>query len=81
MAVNDSMATEPVSTIEATKLVVHILDAQNEKTDLQSVVSITGHHLDSHKMDKLLDLLTVFEDCFLGCWVIGEQSQSLAPLN
>jgi hypothetical protein len=34
MAVNDSMASEPVSTIEATKPVVHILDAKYEKTDL-----------------------------------------------
>jgi hypothetical protein len=48
-AVNNIMVSEPVSTIEATKWVVHILDGKYEKADLQSVVSNTGHHLDSHK--------------------------------
>ena len=48
-AVNNIMTSEPVSTIEATKWVVHILDAKYEKADLQSVASNTGYHLDSHK--------------------------------
>ena len=43
--VNNSMAHEPHSMQEATKQVVHILDAKYEKADLQSVVSTNCTHL------------------------------------
>ena len=39
------MAHEPHSMQEATKQVVHILDAKYEKADLQSVVSTNFNHL------------------------------------
>ena len=71
MGCKNSMASEPVTTVEATQYIVHILDAKYEKADLQSVVSNTGPHLDSHKKDKLLELLTEFEELFggtLGDW-------------
>ena len=43
--VNDNMVQEPHSMQEATKQVVHILDAKYEKADLQSVVSTNCTHL------------------------------------
>ena len=69
--VNNSMAQEPHSTQEATQQVVHILDAKYEKADLQSVVSTNCTHLSLQDQNKLLELLTEFEELFdgtLGDW-------------
>ena len=69
--VNNSMAHKPHSTNEATKRIVHILDAENEKADLQSVVSTNCTHLSLQDQNKLLELLTEFEELFdgtLGDW-------------
>ena len=43
--VNNSLVQEVQSTHEATQRVVHILDANYEKADLQSVVSANCTHL------------------------------------
>ena len=70
-AVNNSMANEPVWTLEVTKWVLHILDAKYKKGRTQSVVCNTGHHLDCHEKTKLLELLAEFEELFdgtLGDW-------------
>eukprot|EP00804_Cyclotella_cryptica_P025220 CCRYP_010332-RA/>CCRYP_010332-RA protein AED:0.45 eAED:0.45 QI:0/-1/0/1/-1/1/1/0/111 len=70
-AVNNSMAHEPSSTRDATQQVVHILDAKYEKADLQSVVSTNCTHLSLQDQNKLLELLTEFEELFdgtLGDW-------------
>ncbi len=44
-AVNNNMVQEPQSMHDATERVVHILDAKNEKADLQSVISTNCTHL------------------------------------
>ncbi len=65
------MVHEPHSTHEATKRIVHILDAKYEKADLQSVVSASCTHLSLQDQNKLLELLTEFEELFdgtLGDW-------------
>eukprot|EP00804_Cyclotella_cryptica_P020334 CCRYP_014060-RA/>CCRYP_014060-RA protein AED:0.31 eAED:0.31 QI:0/-1/0/1/-1/1/1/0/510 len=70
-AVNNSLAHEPSSTQEATKRVVHILDAKYEKADLQSVVCTNCTHLSVQDQNKLLELLTEYEELFdgtLGDW-------------
>ena len=69
--VNNSMSHKPHSMHEATKRVVHILDAKYEKADLQSVVSTNCTHLSLQGQNKLLELLMEFEDFFdgtLGDW-------------
>jgi len=69
--VNKSMAHKPQSTQEATQRVAHVLDAKYEKADLQSVVSANCTHLSLHDQNKLLELLTEFEELFdetLGDW-------------
>ncbi len=66
-----SLAHEPQSTHEATKHVVQILDAKYEKADLQSVVSANCTHLSLPDQNKLLELLTEYEELFdgtLGDW-------------
>ncbi len=68
---NSVMVHEPESTLAATNRVVHILDANYEKADLQSVVRDSCKHLALHEQNKLLDLLTEYEDLFdgtLGDW-------------
>ena len=65
-AVNNSMVQEPHSTHEATQRVVHILDTKYEKADLQSVVSANCTHLSLPDQNKLLELLTEYEELFDG---------------
>ena len=68
---NSVMVHEPESTLGATNRVVHILDANYEKADLQSVVRDNCKDLALHEQNKLLDLLTEYEDlfdCTLGDW-------------
>jgi hypothetical protein len=61
-AVNNSMAHEPMSTKNATQMVIEILDANFEKADLQAVVDVTRSHLSLHDKNKLLELLKEFEE-------------------
>jgi hypothetical protein len=70
-SVNHNMAHEPKSTEEATQCAIHILDAKYEKADLQSVVDTNCPHLSLPDQNKLLELLTKYEDLFdgtLGDW-------------
>ena len=65
------MSNKPTSTVEATDQVEHILDAKYEKADLQAVVSTKYPQLSPSQQDKLLEVLTEFEDPFdgtLGDW-------------
>ncbi len=65
------MVHEPRSTEEATQHAIHILDAKYKKADLQSVVDTNCPHLSLPDQNKLLDLLTKYEDLFdgtLGDW-------------
>ena len=71
MANNNVMIHEPKSTLEATQRVVKILDAKYEKADLNAVVADNCKHLSVPDQEKLLKLLTKFEDLFdgtLGDW-------------
>jgi len=71
MANNSVTNHEPKSTLEATKRVVKILEAKYEKADLNVVVNEHCGHLTSSEQEKLLKLLTEFEDLFdgtLGDW-------------
>ena len=61
---------EPISTKEATKRVVEILDAKYEKADLEQVVN-NATHLNPGQRKKLLKLLKKYEVIFdgtLGKW-------------
>ncbi len=51
---------------DMTQRVVHILDAKYEKVDVQSVVSTNCSHLSLRDQNKLLELLTEFEELFDG---------------
>jgi hypothetical protein len=64
------MLHEPKSTLDATSCVVGILDAKYEKANLRSVVDELCKHLSLHAQNKLLDLLTEYEDLFYG--TLGE---------
>jgi propanediol utilization protein len=77
---NDSMAHKPNSMQDTTQQVVHILDAKYEKTDIQSVVSTNCTHLSLQDLNKLLELLTEFEELFDG--TLGDWStEPVFPLN
>ena len=67
---NSIMLHEPQSTLDATNRVVGILDAKYEKADLRSLVDEHCKHLPLHDRNKLLDLLTEYEDLFDG--TLGE---------
>ena len=59
------------STEEATQCAIHILDAKYKKADLHSVVDTNFPHLSLADQNKVLDLLTKYEDLFdstLGDW-------------
>ncbi len=73
------MAHEPQSTHEVTRWVVQILDAKYEKADLQSVVTANYTHLSLQDQNKLLELLTQYEELFDGTQVVG--IPRLFPLN
>ena len=71
MADNSVITHAPKSTLEATQRVVKILDAKYEKADLNAVVADNCKHLSVPDQEKLLKLLTEFEDLFdgtLGDW-------------
>ena len=70
-SVNNIMANEPDSTEQATQRAIGILDANYANTDLQSVVNSNCPHLSVTNQNKLLELLTEFEELFdgtLGNW-------------
>ena len=65
---------------EATEQVIHIQDANYEKADLQSVLSNNYSHLSLQDQNKLLELLTEFEELFdgtLGDWITDPVSFEL----
>ena len=67
----NNMLHEPESTEEATQRALGILDAKYEKADLQAVVNENCAHLNVHDRNKLLGLLTEFEELLdgtLGNW-------------
>ena len=67
----DSMVHELHSMQEVTERVVNILDTKYEKADFQSVISTNCSHLSLQDQNKLLELLTEFEELFdgtLGDW-------------
>ncbi len=80
MANKNVMIYEPKSTLEAIQQVVKILDAKYEKADLNAVVAENYIHLSVPDQEKLLKLLTEFEDLFdetLGGWDIEPVSLKL----
>ncbi len=73
------MVYELQSMHEATRRVVHILDAKYEKADLQAVVSANCTHLSLQDQNKLMELLTEFEELFDG--TLGDWNTKLSPSN
>ncbi len=71
LKLNNSLAKEPLSTLDATKRVTRILDAKYAKADLQSIVKNNCKHLSADHQKKLLQRLVRFESHFdgtLGDW-------------
>jgi hypothetical protein len=65
------MSKEPQRTLEATKRLIHILDANYEKANLRAIVTDNCTHLSNPEQTKLLELLQQFEELFngtLGDW-------------
>ena len=79
MANNSIIIHEPQSTLEATQRVAKILDAKYEKADLNAVVTENCKHLSVSDQEKLLKLLTEFEDLSDG--TLGDCDTSLSPLS
>ncbi len=68
---NNSLAKEPLSTLDATKRVMRIRDAKYAKADLQSIVKNNCQHLSAENQKKSLQLLVRFGSLFdgtLGDW-------------
>ena len=57
---------EPISTQDATKRTIEVVDANYKKTNLPEVVKYTCGHLSSIEQSKLLHLLTKYEELFDG---------------
>jgi hypothetical protein len=71
LKLNNSLAKEPLSTLDATKRVTHILDAKYAKADIQSIVKNNCKHLSADHQKKLMQLLVKLESLFdgtLGDW-------------
>ena len=71
LKLNNSLAKEPLSTLDATNRATRILDAKYAKADLQSIVKNNCQHLSADNQKKLLQLLVRFESLFdgtLGDW-------------
>jgi hypothetical protein len=66
LRLNHSLAMEPQSTKDATKLVTQILDAKYQKSDLQSIVRDNCKHLSTDQQKKLLQQLTKYKLLFDG---------------
>jgi len=68
---NTSQAQEPISTRNATKRSIEILDAKYDKANLPAIVKGNCSHLTPSQREKLLSLLFEFEELFdgtLGDW-------------
>jgi len=68
---NTCQAQEPVSTGNATKRVIEILDAKYDKANLSAIVRDNCSHLTPLQREKLLSLLLEYESLFdgtLGDW-------------
>jgi hypothetical protein len=71
LKLNNSLAKEQLSTLDATKCVTRVLDAKYAKADLQSIIKNNCKHLSANHQKKLLQLLVKFESLFggtLGDW-------------
>jgi hypothetical protein len=66
LKLNSSLAQEPVSTRNATRCIVEILDAKYDKADLPSIVKNDYAHLSTSHCNSLLALLLKFEELFDG---------------
>jgi hypothetical protein len=68
---NTSQAQEPISTRNATKRAIEILDAKYDKANLPAIVKDNCSHLTPSQREKLLSLLFKVEELFdgtLGDW-------------
>ncbi len=68
---NTCFAQEPISTRNATKRIVEMLDTKYEKMDLPVIIRENCSHLIADKREKLLSVLLKFESLFdgtLGDW-------------
>ncbi len=77
---NTCFVQEPISTQNATKRVVEILDAKYEKADLPAIIREHCSHLTANKREKLLSVLLKFESLFnstLGDWKLPPVSFEL----
>jgi hypothetical protein len=63
---NSNFAQEPISTRNATKCMVEILDAKYDKANLQSIVKNNCVHLSTTHWNLVLALLLKFEELFDG---------------
>jgi hypothetical protein len=61
---NSSFTQEPISTHNATKCIVEILDARYDKADLPSIVKNNCKHLRTPHCNLLLPLLPKFKELF-----------------
>jgi hypothetical protein len=71
LKLNHSLAMEPHSTQDATKLVTRILDNKYKKADLQSIVRDNCKHLSTDQQKKLMQPLNKYVSLFdgtLGDW-------------
>jgi hypothetical protein len=76
---NSSFAQEPLSTRNATKRIVKILNARYDKADLPSIVKNNCAHLSTPHHNLLLALLLKFKNSLMAC--SGTGSYCLSPLN
>jgi hypothetical protein len=77
---NSCLAQEQVSTFNATKCAMEILDAKYDKADLPSIVKNNCAHLSTSHCNSLLALLLKFEELFdgmLGDWKLSPVSFEL----
>ena len=79
MTYNNVMIHEPKCTLEATQRVVKVLDAKYEKADLNAVIADNCKPLSVPDQEKLLKLLTQFEDLFDG--TLGDWNTELVSLE
>ncbi len=67
---NTVQAQEPVSTQNATKRVIEILDPKYDKANLPEIVKDNCSHLEPSQQEKLLSLLLNYESLFDG--ILGD---------
>jgi hypothetical protein len=70
LKLNNSLAKEPLSTLDATKRVTCILDAKYAKEDIQSIVKNNSKDLSADHQNKLLQFLVKFELLFDGTFLL-----------